>query len=133
MEIYRVAGIVSVCSETEIYRGSLQTPQYSVQLVVAIASEQKPTEVCRLWRAKPEAALQTANTPHRSTAGIYTIPEISMVGKTEAQLTRAGVSYEVGLADYREVRGEGGGQGRGERAERGGDTWQREAPGSLFS
>lgn len=27
-----------------------------------------------------------------------------MVGKTEAQLTRAGVSYEVGLADYREVR-----------------------------
>ncbi|CAM9885697.1 unnamed protein product, partial [Ectocarpus sp. 8 AP-2014] len=35
--------------------------------------------------------------------GIYTIPEISMVGKTEAQLTRAHVSYEVGLADYREV------------------------------
>lgn len=27
-----------------------------------------------------------------------------MVGKTEAQLTRAGVSYEVGVADYREVR-----------------------------
>ncbi|CAN0218273.1 unnamed protein product, partial [Hapterophycus canaliculatus] len=39
----------------------------------------------------------------RSVPGIYTIPEISMVGKTEAQLTRAGVSYEVGLADYREV------------------------------
>ena len=38
------------------------------------------------------------------TTGIYTIPEISMVGKTEAQLTRAGVSYEVGVADYREVR-----------------------------
>lgn len=27
-----------------------------------------------------------------------------MVGKTEAQLTRAGVSYEVGVADYREVK-----------------------------
>lgn len=27
-----------------------------------------------------------------------------MVGKTEAQLTRAGISYEVGVADYREVR-----------------------------
>lgn len=26
-----------------------------------------------------------------------------MVGKTEAQLTRAGVCYEVGVADYREV------------------------------
>ncbi|CAM9635148.1 unnamed protein product [Ascophyllum nodosum] len=35
--------------------------------------------------------------------GIYTVPEISMVGKTEDQLTRAGVNYEVGLADYREL------------------------------
>eukprot|EP00904_Undaria_pinnatifida_P013325 jgi/Undpi1/9122/HiC_scaffold_26.g11580.m1 len=46
--------------------------------------------------------------------GIYTIPEISMVGKTEAQLTRAGVSYEVGVADYRELaKGQmlGGGDG----------------------
>lgn len=40
--------------------------------------------------------------------GIYTIPEISMVGKTEAQLTRAGVSYEVGVAHYHEVRATGG-------------------------
>jgi NAD(P) transhydrogenase len=32
--------------------------------------------------------------------GIYTIPEISMVGKTEAQLTAEGVSYEIGVADY---------------------------------
>lgn len=27
--------------------------------------------------------------------GIYTIPEVSMIGKTEAQLTAEGVSYEV--------------------------------------
>ena len=51
-----------------------------------------------------EASFASCDRPH-TTAGIYTIPEISMVGKTEAQLTRAGVSYEVGLADYREVRG----------------------------
>ncbi|MBI1847754.1 MAG: Si-specific NAD(P)(+) transhydrogenase [Candidatus Rokubacteria bacterium] len=35
--------------------------------------------------------------------GIYTIPEISFVGRTEEQLTAAGVPYEVGLAHYREI------------------------------
>jgi NAD(P) transhydrogenase len=35
--------------------------------------------------------------------GIYTIPEISMVGHTEEQLTREKVPYEVGLARYAEL------------------------------
>ncbi len=35
--------------------------------------------------------------------GIYTIPEISMVGKTEQQLTQAKVPYEVGIARYEEL------------------------------
>lgn len=35
--------------------------------------------------------------------GIYTIPEISMVGRTERQLTEAGVPYEVGIARYDEI------------------------------
>ena len=35
--------------------------------------------------------------------GIYAVPEISMVGKTEEQLTGEGVPYEVGVAQYREV------------------------------
>ena len=35
--------------------------------------------------------------------GIYTVPEISMVGRTEEQLTEEGVPYEVGLAQYREI------------------------------
>jgi NAD(P) transhydrogenase len=35
--------------------------------------------------------------------GIYTIPEISFVGKTEEQLTDEDVPYEVGLAYYREI------------------------------
>ncbi len=35
--------------------------------------------------------------------GIYTIPEISIVGMTEAELTEAGVPYEVGKAHYREI------------------------------
>ena len=35
--------------------------------------------------------------------GIYTIPEISMVGKTEEHLTKAGVPYETGKARYKEI------------------------------
>jgi NAD(P) transhydrogenase len=35
--------------------------------------------------------------------GIYTIPEISFIGKTEEQLTNEDVPYEVGVAFYREM------------------------------
>ena len=40
-----------------------------------------------------------ANYPY----GIYTIPEISMVGQTEETLTANKVPYEVGLAKYNEL------------------------------
>jgi len=40
-----------------------------------------------------------ANYPY----GIYTIPEISFIGKTEEQLTEEDVPYEVGVAYYREI------------------------------
>jgi len=35
--------------------------------------------------------------------GIYTIPEISMVGRTEKELTEAKIPYEVGCARYEEL------------------------------
>lgn len=35
--------------------------------------------------------------------GLFTVPEISMVGRTEEQLTEEGVPYEVGTAQYREI------------------------------
>jgi NAD(P) transhydrogenase len=35
--------------------------------------------------------------------GIYTIPEISMVGQTEEQLTAAKIPYEVGISKYIEL------------------------------
>jgi NAD(P) transhydrogenase len=35
--------------------------------------------------------------------GIYTIPEISMVGRTEEELTAAKVPYEVGISKYAEL------------------------------
>jgi NAD(P) transhydrogenase len=46
--------------------------------------------------------------------GIYTIPEISFVGRTESELTEAGVGYVVGIARYRELaRGEIAGDNTG--------------------
>ncbi|MDD9952293.1 MAG: Si-specific NAD(P)(+) transhydrogenase [Zetaproteobacteria bacterium] len=35
--------------------------------------------------------------------GVYTIPELSMVGETEEQLTKTGVDYVVGRANYSEI------------------------------
>lgn len=35
--------------------------------------------------------------------GIYTIPEVSFVGETEGNLTKASIAYEVGLSRYREL------------------------------
>ena len=35
--------------------------------------------------------------------GIYTIPEISFVGKTEDELTDSATPFEVGIARYREL------------------------------
>jgi len=35
--------------------------------------------------------------------GIYTVPEISTIGKNEDELTSAGVPYEIGKANYREI------------------------------
>lgn len=43
-----------------------------------------------------------ANAPEMFPYGIYTIPEISFVGRNEQQLTEQGVPYEVGKAQYRE-------------------------------
>jgi NAD(P) transhydrogenase len=45
----------------------------------------------------------TASRPYLLPYGIYTIPEISMVGKNERQLTQEGIPYEIGIARYREI------------------------------
>ena len=53
------------------------------------------------------ARLRRSRTPRSNPSfypyGIYTIPEISFIGKTEEQLTDEDVPYEVGMAYYREV------------------------------
>ena len=41
--------------------------------------------------------------PHLFPYGIYSVPEISMVGKTEEELTKEAVPYETGVARYNEI------------------------------
>ena len=47
--------------------------------------------------------LACETTTHLLPYGIFTIPEISMVGRNEDELTRDGIPYEVGVARYREI------------------------------
>ncbi|MER8070917.1 Si-specific NAD(P)(+) transhydrogenase [Streptomyces sp. NPDC094034] len=54
------------------------------------------------------AAYHACNEPvnpmhHLQPIGIYTIPEISFVGRTEDQLTKERVPFEVGVSRYREL------------------------------
>jgi NAD(P) transhydrogenase len=47
--------------------------------------------------------IKTQSVPELFPYGIYSIPEISMVGRTEEELTQQDVPYEVGKANYREI------------------------------
>jgi NAD(P) transhydrogenase len=49
------------------------------------------------------AGIKIHSNPAHYPYGIYTIPEISFIGKTEDQLTDVGVPYEVGIAYFREI------------------------------
>jgi len=48
---------------------------------------------------EPTAGMDTVLQP----IGIYTIPEISYVGRTESELTESSIPYEVGISRYREL------------------------------
>jgi NAD(P) transhydrogenase len=47
--------------------------------------------------------IEAKSVPELFPYGIYTIPEISTVGRNEEELTAQGVPYEVGKAHYREI------------------------------
>lgn len=47
--------------------------------------------------------IPTQSSPELFPYGIYTIPEISTVGRNEEELTEQGIPYEVGKAQYREI------------------------------
>jgi NAD(P) transhydrogenase len=65
--------------------------------LAATSSEQGRLAACHMFglHAEPMAA--------HFPIGVYSIPEISMVGATEEELTRARVPYETGIARFREI------------------------------
>jgi NAD(P) transhydrogenase len=65
--------------------------------LASTAMEQGRLAVCHAFGAP------TSSIPELFPYGIYSIPEISMVGKTEDQLTEAGIPYEAGIAQYKEL------------------------------
>jgi NAD(P) transhydrogenase len=65
--------------------------------LASTAMEQGRLAVCHAFGAP------TCSIPELFPYGIYAVPEISMVGKTEDQLTKANIPYEAGIAQYREL------------------------------
>jgi NAD(P) transhydrogenase len=65
--------------------------------LAATSSEQGRLASCHMFGAAAEP--MGAHFP----VGIYAIPEVSMVGATEEDLTRAKVPYETGVARYKEI------------------------------
>ena len=65
--------------------------------LASTAMEQGRLAVCHAF------GVPTSSIPELFPYGIYAIPEISMVGRTEAQLTEAGIPYEAGVAQYSEL------------------------------
>jgi NAD(P) transhydrogenase len=66
--------------------------------LASTSMEQGRLASCHMFHSLPiEAA------PMLFPYGIYTIPEISIVGATEQSLTQQGTPYEVGMARYREI------------------------------
>ena len=65
--------------------------------LAATSSEQGRLAACYAFGVKAEP--MTAHFP----IGIYAIPEISMVGENEQDLTLKKIPYEIGMARYREI------------------------------
>jgi NAD(P) transhydrogenase len=47
--------------------------------------------------------VEARSVPELFPYGIYTIPEISTVGRNEEELTEQGIAYEIGKAQYKEI------------------------------
>ncbi|TDH71781.1 hypothetical protein CCR75_006685 [Bremia lactucae] len=71
--------------------------------LASTSMEQGRLASCHMWNSDEEltatSQLENGNYPY----GIYTIPEISMVGQTEQQLTSDCVNFEIGIAKYSEL------------------------------
>lgn len=67
--------------------------------LASTSMEQGRRAICHAFGRSDVKDYNTSLFPY----GIYAVPEISMVGKTEEQLTEEGIPYESGVARYREI------------------------------
>lgn len=67
--------------------------------LASTSMEQGRRAICHAFGQCDVGNYNTALFPY----GIYAVPEISMVGKTEEELTEEGIPYESGVAHYREI------------------------------
>ncbi len=65
--------------------------------LASTSMEQGRLAVCHAF------GVHASSAPERFPYGIYAVPEISMVGKTEEELSEASVPYEIGKARYKEI------------------------------
>ncbi len=65
--------------------------------LASTSAEQGRLAACHAFAASADS------TPDYFPLGIYAVPEISIVGKTEQQLRKDGVAYETGVARLRET------------------------------
>lgn len=65
--------------------------------LASVSMEQGRLATCHAF------GVETKSVPELFPYGIYTIPEISTVGRNEEELTEQGIPYEIGKAQYREI------------------------------
>ena len=97
----QTAAAASQSTSTTRPRSRTSLPQATWSAFPALASVSM--EQGRIAAARAFNDTAATSNPGFYPYGIYTIPEISFIGKTEEQLTGEDVPYEVGMAYYREV------------------------------
>jgi NAD(P) transhydrogenase len=88
---------VNDCYQTDVPHIYAAGDVIGFPALASTSMEQGRLASCRMFGAPSE------HMPELFPYGIYTIPEISMVGQTEEKLTAAKVPYEVGISKYAEL------------------------------
>lgn len=88
---------VDECFRTEVPHIYAAGDVIGFPALAATSMEQGRLCSCHMFGAEAHHA------PELFPIGIYTIPEISMVGRTEEELTAAKIPYETGIARYEEL------------------------------
>ncbi len=88
---------VNSCYQTDIAHIYAVGDMIGFPSLASTSMEQGRLAACHAF------GVDAKSSPELFPYGIYTIPEISTVGRNEEELTEAGIPYEVGKAQYREI------------------------------